>query len=142
MANEILLKGKIVNYANITKPDKDGFYRVSVELTETDIDELTAAAEEEGLKIGRADEKIPGDMISPKTAYEPVICFDKAVENTEIYSGCICDVVVSPFEYVYKKRKGVSFGLRAICKRAEGERLDNRKNATDYFDGDIYEAFE
>lgn len=132
----VVLKEKVANYAFINKQDSDEKYRVSVELEAADIEKLGAAVKEAGLEEHLPLDYEPGDMFTPKSSFEPSIAFGMRVDfGSEIYSGCIIDVIVRPFEYTYKKRKGVSFGLIGVVKRDEGERLDGGINIAEYVDG-------
>lgn len=132
----VVLKEKVANYAFINKQDSDEKYRVSVELEAADIEKLGAAVKEAGLEEHLPLDYEPGGMFTPKSSFEPSIAFGMRVDfGSEIYSGCIIDVLVRPFEYTYKKRKGVSFGLIGVVKRDEGERLDGGINIAEYVDG-------
>lgn len=132
----VVLKEKVANYAFINKQDSDEKYRVSVELEAADIEKLGAAVKEAGLEEHLPLDYEPGGMFTPKSSFEPSIAFGMRVDfGSEIYSGCIIDVIVRPFEYTYKKRKGVSFGLIGVVKRDEGERLDGSINIAEYVDG-------
>lgn len=132
----VVLKEKVANYAFINKQDSDEKYRVSVELEAADIEKLGAAVKEAGLEEHLPLDYEPGGMFTPKSSFEPSIAFGMRVDfGSEIYSGCIIDVIVRPFEYTYKKRKGVSFGLLGVVKRDEGERLDGGINIAEYVDG-------
>lgn len=132
----VVLKEKVANYAFINKQDSDEKYRVSVELEAADIEKLGAAVKEAGLEEHLPLDYEPGGMFTPKSSFEPSIAFGMRVDfGSEIYSGCIIDVIVRPFEYTYKKRKGVSFGLIGVVKRDEGERLDGGINIAEYVDG-------
>lgn len=53
-----------------------------------------------------------------KTGFEPkIVGPDKApLSASEIYNGCNVRVVVSPYCWTYKGKKGVGLGLRAIQK--------------------------
>lgn len=131
----IVLKEKVANYAFINKSDTDDKYRVSVELDADDISALTAAVKEAGLEEHLPLDYEPEDILTPKSSFGPSIAFGTGVgAGSEIYSGCIVDVIVRPFEYVYKKRKGVSFGLVGVVKRDDGERLDGGVNIAEYVD--------
>lgn len=131
----VVLKEKVAYYAFINKPDTDGRYRVSVELDADDIGALMAAVKEAGLEEHLPLDYEPEDIFTPKSSFGPSIAFGMGVDAwSEIYSGCIVDVVVRPFEYVYKKRKGVSFGLVGVVKRDDGERLDGGINIAEYVD--------
>lgn len=132
----VVLKEKVANYAFINKQDSDEKYRVSVELEAADIEKLGAAVKEAGLEEYLPLDYEPGGMFTPKSSFEPSIAFGMRADfGSEIYSGCIIDVIVRPFEYTYKKRKGVSFGLLGVVKRDEGERLDGGINIAEYVDG-------
>lgn len=131
----VVLKEKVANYAFISKSDTDERYRVSVELNADDISALAVAVKEAGLEEHLPLDYEPEDILTPKSSFEPSIAFGMGVDvGSEIYSGCIVDVIVRPFEYVYKKRKGVSFGLVGIVKRDDGERLDGGINIAEYVD--------
>lgn len=131
----VVLTEKIANYVYINKPDADERYRVSVELEASDIEKLSAAVKEAGLEEHLPLDYEPGDMLTPKSSFEPSVAFDTSLDfGSDIYSGCVVDAVVRPFEYTYKKRKGVSFGLVGIVKRDDGERLDGGINIADYVD--------
>lgn len=131
----VVLSSVVANYAFINKPDPDGKYRVSVELEERDIEALSAAVKEAGLEEHLPLDYERGDILTPKSSFEPSVAFDTSVDfGSDIYSGCVVDVIVRPFEYTYKKRKGVSFGLVGIVKRNDGERLDGGVNIADYVD--------
>lgn len=130
----VVLRDKIANYAFIDKKDDNDKYRVSVELTKEDIYSLT-----EAVKAANLEEYLPldveeGDMLAPKTAFEPKIGYTNGAEIKDIYSGCKVHILVSPFEYTYKKKKGVSFGLQGVVKCGEGERLDGGIELSDYID--------
>lgn len=131
----VVLTEKVANYAYINKPDSDGKYRVSVELAAADIEKLGAAVKEAGLEEHLPLDYETGEMLTPKSSFEPSVAFDMSLDfGSDIYSGCVVDVIVRPFEYTYKKRKGVSFGLVGIVKRDDGERLDGGINIADYVD--------
>lgn len=131
----VVLYSVVANYAFINKPDADGKYRVSVELSWREIEALSAAVKEAGLEEYLPLNYEPGNMLTPKSSFEPAVAFDTSVEpGSDIYSGCVVDVLVRPFEYTYKRRKGVSFGLVGVVKRSDGERLDGGINLADYVD--------
>ncbi len=131
----VVLNSVVANYAFINKPDSDGKYRVTVELRAADIEKLSAAVKEACLEEHLPLDYEPGDMLTPKSSYEPSVAFDTTLDfGSDIYSGCVVDALVRPFEYTYKRRKGVSFGLVGIVKRADGERLDGGVNIADYVD--------
>lgn len=53
----------------------------------------------------------------------------------EIYPGCYVRATLSePWPYAQKGNKGVSFYFNNLQKLGEGERLGNRRNATDDFE--------
>lgn len=131
----VVLTERVANYAYINKPDSDDKYRVSVELQASDIEKLSAAVKEAGLEEHLPLDYEPGDMFTPKSSFEPAVAFDKSLDfGSDIYSGCVVDVIVRPFAYTYKKRNGVSFGLVGVVKRDDGERLDGGINIADYVD--------
>lgn len=58
--------------------------------------------------------------------YQPPIVNRRAVpitDQSEVYSGCYCNVFVDVFPYSSAGKKGVSFGLVGIQKIADGEPL-------------------
>jgi hypothetical protein len=56
---------------------------------------------------------------------------------TEVfYPGAVVNVIVSVYPYDRPENKGVSLGLEAVQKVADGERLDSRVSAVDAFDAD------
>jgi hypothetical protein len=55
------------------------------------------------------------------------------IDPSEFYEGCYARATVRAFYYDKKGNKGVSFGLRNIQKIRDGERLGNRRSATEEF---------
>lgn len=58
--------------------------------------------------------------------YQPVIVNRRAIpitDQSEVYSGCYCNVFVDVFPYSSAGKKGISFGLVGIQKMADGEPL-------------------
>jgi hypothetical protein len=60
-------------------------------------------------------------------------------DPSDIYSGCYAKVSMEAFAYNSNGNKGVTFGLRAVKKVADGERLGPVDNASEDF-GDTEEA--
>lgn len=101
----------------------------------------------------RADEKdgYPEGSIfvNARTETQPQCVYAYAGENnkpapipadkiaSELYAGAKVRASLTAFAYDTKGNKGVSFALNNIQKIADGERLDNRKAATDEFTPDL-----
>ena len=112
----------------------------------TDISTLKAAAKAVAINKWGAD-KLPANLTNPfrdgsekehLDGYEAGVTFVGAKANAEyppdvvdhakqeiivrkeIYAGCYCRAVVTPFAYDAAGNKGVSFGLRAVQKVGDG----------------------
>lgn len=57
------------------------------------------------------------------------------LDRTQIYAGCKVRVALNAFAYDTPMNKGVSLGLTAVMKVADGERLDNRVSVEQVFKG-------
>jgi hypothetical protein len=55
------------------------------------------------------------------------------VDRTQIYAGCYGHFALNFYAYDQQVNKGVSAGLTAFMKTADGERLDNRADANQLF---------
>lgn len=69
----------------------------------------------------------------------PVLDTDgtEMLSPADIYSGCYAQVSMEAFAYNTNGNKGVTFGLRAIKKVADGERLGPVDNASDDFEDSL-----
>lgn len=92
--------------------------------------------EQEGHIFAWVTKKGNGKDISP-----PVLDVDgtEMLDPQDIYSGCYARVSMEAFAYSGQKQ-GVTFGLRAIKKVADGERLGPVDSASDDFEDDDDEA--
>lgn len=54
------------------------------------------------------------------------------LQKDEVYGGCWCKALLNCYAYL-QPNKGVTFGLMAIQKVRDGEKLGNRKNIDDAF---------
>ena len=137
---EILLDNKVLNYVFIDEPDGEENYRLAVELSKEEAEKIKAALMNSDLSAREKECLEAGQMLNAKTKYKPVLSTLNAVENAEFYSGCIGAIVIVPYRYQYREKgrnyTGISYGLRAVLKQGEGERLGNTKTAADYF-GDL-----
>lgn len=138
---EIRLEHKVINYAYINEADKDGLFRLAVELTEDESQKIKAMLSNSDLSAREKECLDGGQLLNAKTQYEPVKAYASNVSE-DIYSGCIGTVVVAPYRYQYREKgrnyTGIAYGLRAVLKEAEGERLAQGRTAQDYF-GDMQE---
>lgn len=134
---EILLDNKVLNYVFIDEPDQEENYRLAVELTKEEAEKIRAALMNGDLSAREKECLEAGQLLNAKTKYKPVLSSTSSVENAEFYSGCVGAIVVVPYRYQYREKgrnyTGISYGLRAVLKQGEGERLGNCKSAADYF---------
>lgn len=130
--NLAILKNKTVNYLFYTKPDDAGKYRLTVVLNENDIKELERALKAAGWDEYLPLDLLPGDKITPKSSYQPEVEIMAELEDV-LYSGMVADIAINAFEYSYKRKCGISWGLVAIRKVEDGERLDCRLTAHEIF---------
>lgn len=141
---EIRLEHKVINYAYINEADKDGLFRLAVELTEEESQKIKAALSNSDLSAKEKECLDGGQLLNAKTQYEPVRAYTPNVSE-DVYSGCIGTVVVAPYRYQYREKgrnyTGIAYGLRAVLKEAEGEHLAQGRTAQDYF-GDMQEFSE
>ena len=56
------------------------------------------------------------------------------LEQSEVYSGCYCNVSVNFYAFNVDKNKGIAAGLNNIQKLKDGERLAGGSSAEDDFD--------
>jgi hypothetical protein len=75
-------------------------------------------------------------MITFSSRYAPlVIARDKTeiLDAEEVYGGCYARVSYTTYGYSAAGNEGVSFGLRALQKAKEGERLGGTRASADDF---------
>ena len=162
MATKIMLKNVRLSYANLFEPreNKNRELRYSTSLIipkdHPQVDELHAIIDAEGeQKFGKkwagmrkrndpfhdADEDddpvYEGMMyINPSSKRKPQVV-DRQVQpildESEIWSGCYCNVSIAVFHFDVTENKGVSFGLNNIQLVKEGERLGGAPNADEEF---------
>lgn len=89
--------------------------------------------EQAGHLIAWVTKKGRGKDIAP-----PVLDVDgtELLDPTEIYSGCYAKVSMDCFAYKFMNKRGTTFGLRAVKKVSDGERLGPVDNAASDFDDD------
>ena len=56
------------------------------------------------------------------------------LDESELWSGCYCNVSIAIFAFEVPENKGVSFGLNNLQKVKEGERLGGAANADEEFE--------
>lgn len=138
---EVRFDNKVLNYVFIDEPDTEEMYRLAVELTADEAEKLAAALMNSDLSARQKECLEGGQMLNAKTKYEPVKA--ALTKDPEFYSGCIGSIVVAPYRYQYRDKgrnyTGIAYGLRAVLKTDEGERLAQTKKASDYF-GDLMGA--
>jgi len=72
-----------------------------------------------------------------KTQYAPGLVDQnkqEIINQNEFYAGCYARAVVTCYTYDFKGKKGVSFGLTAIQKVRDGEKLGGGVDAATFFD--------
>lgn len=142
---QLVLHDALLNYAFVDSPDKDGVYRGLFIIEGADAARVRKAIEEFAA-TGEQDMKCRVDIggkltdesieLSAKSNYEPRKAYRLGCETKKFYSGAPVDVAINCFFYQYAGRVGVSYGLYAICKNGEGERL-NEFNAAATFGGEF-----
>jgi len=57
------------------------------------------------------------------------------MEKGLFYSGCIVNIDVSAFPYMYQKNKGIGWGFNNVMFVKDSDRLDGRQSAENAFEG-------
>lgn len=96
-------------------------------------DDADEYPEQEGHIFAWVTKKGMGKDIAP-----PVLDVDgtRMDDPEEIYSGCYAQVSMDAFAYNTEGNKGVTFGLRAVRKVSDGERLGPNDDPASDFDDD------
>lgn len=136
----IRLNGVKIQWAKLAQPSEmSGKYQVDIiGLTDEQVDQLKAAGC--SVKNG-ADRKKPdpalGNYVTP-SATQPVTVVDsmrkqlEAEELERIGNGTIANVIVKPYDWTFKNKKGIGVGLQAV----QIVELKEYRGAVDMFDAE------
>ena len=134
---------KAVVTVAVAKWGKDGFQKLRKSGKFTN--PLRTDAEDKGYPEGST-------FFNARTKYQPQVVsrykdpetgnMRAITDENEIYPGCDVKLHVTAFAYDVAGNKGVTFGLNAVLKYDDNERLDGRRSAAAVFGGDAVEPEE
>lgn len=89
----------------------------------------------EGCTYVRASSSKPVGVVGP----DPTV---PLTSEADIFAGCYCQAVVTPFTYDVNGNRGVSFALQAVQLHRKGEPFGSRVDASTAFDAVAVSAEE
>lgn len=134
-----VIKWAILNFIHIEEEDENGRYSACLMLkkdtkeTAENIKKLQTVADhyEVDLEdlIRDGDESDFGNLhgfwlLNVKTKFMPKVQYLDSMKEKKLYNGITAFVKVSPYEWTFKKRSGVSFGFNAVKVAMETPSLD------------------
>ena len=141
----VVLKGAILNFVHVYEEDENGKFSACLMLpkdgkyTADNLAKISEVADSMGVDVD--DLMRDGDdsdfsslhgywLVNAKSKYQPKM---KIIEQA-IYNGITAHVKVTPYEWTFKKREGISWGLSAIKVIEETPCID-----IDIFESDEWE---
>lgn len=135
MSNQIKLRATI-NWAYLTQPN-DLSDKYQVDLCELS-DKAVAALEEMGIEVRAKEDR--GHYVTCKST-RPIFAFDKDtgddISGLGIGNGSEAIAVISPYEWSFKNKSGVSPSLRKLVITKHVPMIEDATDGTEIDDGEV-----